>query len=85
MANNIYSRQQWKLIQKWISAEDAQRISYFSQKKNWTLNEGKYQLSDYWNYYSHLSSVERAMLRRAKREWKPMRMYKIEDGKVRLR
>lgn len=81
----IYQRQQRKLIKRWISTTDAQRIAYFQQRDKWTLNWGKYDMSDYWKRYSWLTSIERQLLRRAKREWRMPWDYIIYWNKVKLR
>ncbi|HNG97029.1 MAG TPA: hypothetical protein PLW93_02035 [Candidatus Absconditabacterales bacterium] len=81
----IYQRQQRKLIKRGISTTDAQRIAYFQQRDKGTLNGGKYDMSDYGKRYSGLTSIERQLLRRAKREGRMPGDYIIYGNKVKLR
>lgn len=64
MARNIFSRQVWKLQQRWYSLADAKRIAYKQQVKNWNLIPGTYQLTDEWKEYSNLFSEKRAVIRK---------------------
>lgn len=64
MARNIFSRQIWKLQQRWYSLADAKRIAYYQQVKNWHLIPGTYQLTDEWKEYSNLFSEKRAVIRK---------------------
>lgn len=64
MARNIFSRQVRKLQQRWFPLQDAKRIAYKQQVKNWNLIPWTYQLSDQWKEYSNLFSEKRAVIRR---------------------
>lgn len=63
MARNIFSRQVWKLQQRWYPLADAKRIAYSQQTKNWNLIPGTYQLTEQWKEYSNLFSEKRAVVR----------------------
>lgn len=64
MARNIFSRQVWKLTQRWFSIQDAKRIAYRQQVNNWHLIPGTYQLTDEGKEYSNLFSEKRAVIRK---------------------
>lgn len=65
MARNIFSRQQYKLIhERGFSPEDARRIAYKSQVKNWNLIPWTYQLTEKWKEWSNLFSEKREYIRR---------------------
>lgn len=74
MARNIFSRQVWKLQQRWFPLADAKRIAYTQQVRNWNIIPWTYQLTEEWKTYSNLFSEKRAVIRkdRAKqnREWR---------------
>lgn len=69
MSRNIFSRQQWQLIQRWYSPEDARRIAYQTQVKSWNVVPWTYQLTEKWKQYSELSSQQRNKIRKTKRRW----------------
>lgn len=81
----IYQKQQRALIKKWLNPLDAQRIAYFKQRDLWRLDNWTYKVNEDWAWYSSLTSVERALLRRARREKRQPGEYKIENWKVLLR
>ena len=64
MARNIWSRQVWKLQQRWFPLEDAKRIAYRQQVNNWNIQPWTYQLTDQWREYSNLFSEKREIARR---------------------
>lgn len=64
MARNIFSRQVWKLTQRWYPMADAKRIAYRQQVNSWHLIPGTYQLTDEWKEYSNLFSEKRAYIRK---------------------
>lgn len=64
MARNIFSRQIYKLQQRWFPLADAKRIAYKQQVTNWNLIPWTYQLSDQWKEYSNLFSEKRAVIRK---------------------
>lgn len=66
MARNIFSRQVWKLTQRWFPMADAKRIAYKQQVANGNLIPWTYQLTDEWKEYSNLFSEKRAFLRQQK-------------------
>lgn len=64
---NILARQIWKLQnERWYSLEDAKRIAYAQQVKNWNVKPWTFQLTDQWKQYSRLFSEKRADLRKKK-------------------
>lgn len=64
MARNIFSRQVWKLTQRWFPLADAKRIAYKQQVKNGNLQPWTYQLTEQWVEYSNLFSEKRAVIRK---------------------
>lgn len=64
MARNIFSRQVYKLQQRWYPLADAKRIAYYQQVKNGNIQPGTYQLTDQWKEYSNLFSEKRAVIRK---------------------
>lgn len=64
MARNIWSRQVWKLQQRWFALEDAKRIAYRQQVNNWNIQPWTYQLTDQWREYSNLFSEKREIVRK---------------------
>lgn len=81
MARNILSRQEWRLREKWVPEDKAKRIAYWSQRNNDRLDKW-FQLNDYGKQYSEADSLEREILRRAKRDWRQPRDYTIYKWKV---
>lgn len=64
---NILARQIWKLqSERGYSLEDAKRIAYSQQVKNWNIFPGSFKLTDKWKEYSYLFSEKRADLRKRK-------------------
>ena len=66
MAYNIMSRQVWKLQQRWYSWEDAKRIAYSQQLKNWHIKPWTWQLTEEWQAYSWMHPNDRAEYRKQK-------------------
>lgn len=66
MARNIWSRQVWKLTQRWFPMADAKRIAYRQQVNAGNLIPWSYSLSEQWKEYSNLFSEKRAFLRKQK-------------------
>ena len=64
MARNIFSRQIWKLTQRWYALPDAKRIAYRQQVNAWHLIPWTYQLTDEGKEYSNLFSEKRAFIRK---------------------
>jgi hypothetical protein len=81
----IYQKQQRLLIAKGIKPEDAQRIAYFKQRELWRLDNWTYKVNEQWAEYSALSSLQRQLVRRARKENKPINHYEIKDWKVKVR
>ena len=64
---NILARQIWKLQnERWYSLEDAKRIAYVQQVKNWNVKPWTFQLTDQGKQYSWLFSEKRAEMRKQK-------------------
>lgn len=64
---NILARQIWKLqTERGYSLEDAKRIAYSQQVKNWNVKPWTFQLTDQGKQYSRLYSEKRADLRKRK-------------------
>jgi hypothetical protein len=63
---NIFSRQQFRLIQRWFKPEDARRIAYQTQVKNGNVTPWTYQLTDKGKRYSELEPRQRSIMRYAK-------------------
>ena len=64
MARNIFSRQIWKLTQRWYPIADAKRIAYRQQVNAWHLIPWTYQLTEEGKEYSNLFSEKRAYIRK---------------------
>lgn len=64
MARNIFSRQVWKLQQRWYPLADAKRIAYYQQVRNWNIKPWTYQLTEQGKEYSNLFSEKRAIIRK---------------------
>jgi len=56
---NILSRQIQKLIARWFTAEEARKIAYNTQVKNWNIKAWTFELTDKWEYYSNLTPEQR--------------------------
>ena len=82
---NIFSRQQWRLKQRWYSDEEARRIAYVQQQRLGNLATASFRLSNQWEEYSNLSPEQRAILRRSKISWKPTYHYMYIWGRVVLK
>lgn len=76
---NILARQIWKLqTERWYSLEDAKRIAYSQQVKNWNVKPWTFQLTDQGKEYSRLFSEKRAELRKQR----ATKNRKIKDSMV---
>lgn len=82
---NIISRQQWRLKENWVSEDDAKWIAYRSQLGKWNTEWNKFSLNDQGKWYSELWPLEREMLRRSQRSWKPVSAYTVVKWKVVLK
>lgn len=82
---NIFNRQQWKLMQRGFSEDDARRIAYKQQKNSWNLIPWTFRLSDQWKEYSKKKPFERAVERKARHTWRPKEDLYYQEGKVRVK
>ena len=79
---NILSRQQWRLIQRWFTPEQARRIAYKQQVAKWNVIAGSYQLTEQWKKYSELETRQRAIIRYAKNHWLQYDQVMFQDGRA---
>lgn len=63
---NIVTRQIRKLVDRWYNPDDARKICYDQQLKNWHIEKWSFKLTEKGNEYSSLSSEERDLIRKEK-------------------
>lgn len=85
MAFNVFSRQQWKLEQRGYTKEEARKIAYAQQKKNWNLIPWTFKLSEQWRQRSKMKPYQREIDRRAKQAGRNPNEYEYKDWKVRVK
>lgn len=83
--SNILSRQQWRLIQRWFTPDQARRIAYNQQVKNGNVIQWTYTLTEKGKQYSELEPRSRARFRYAKATWKQFDDTEIVDWKARTK
>lgn len=82
MWKSILSRQQRRLIQRWMTPDQARRIAYAQQVKAGNVIEWTYTLTEKGKQYSELEPRTRALIRRSKTWTWNMADYKYEDWRA---